>query len=64
MLGKGGQKLQGFVDDVWKKIADWFLKNKKLIGNLDAELKELIIKGKKHSIARICNPNLRIFSAL
>ncbi|WP_312341249.1 hypothetical protein [Chryseobacterium binzhouense] len=29
MLTKGGQKLQDFVDDVWKKIADWFLKNKK-----------------------------------
>jgi len=47
MLGKGGQKLQDFVEDVWKKVADWFLENKKLIGNLDAELKELIIKGRK-----------------
>ncbi len=24
----GGQKLQTFVDDIWKKIAEWFLKNK------------------------------------
>ncbi len=27
----GGQKLQNFVDDVCKEIADWFLKNKELI---------------------------------
>lgn len=29
MLSKGGQKLQNFVDDVWKEIVEWFLKNKK-----------------------------------
>lgn len=28
MFSKGGQKLQNFVDDVWKEIAEWFLKNK------------------------------------
>jgi hypothetical protein len=27
----GGQKLQNFVNNLWKKIADWFLNNKKLL---------------------------------
>lgn len=27
----GGQKLKKFADDLWKKIAEWFVKNKKLI---------------------------------
>ncbi len=27
----GGQKLKKFVDDLWKKIAEWFVKNKKLL---------------------------------
>lgn len=31
MFAKGGKKLQNFVDDIWKKIADWFLKNSKLL---------------------------------
>ena len=35
MLAKGGKKLQDFVDDVWKKIADWFLKNKNLVSLMD-----------------------------
>ncbi len=29
----GEQKLQNFVDDVWKEIVEWFLKNKKVIEN-------------------------------
>lgn len=33
MFTKGGKKLQNFVENLWKKIADWFLKNKKLIEN-------------------------------
>jgi len=27
----GGQKLKDFVNNLWKKIADWFLSNKKLL---------------------------------
>jgi DNA topoisomerase VI subunit B len=27
----GGQKLKKSVDDLWKKIAEWFKKNKKLL---------------------------------
>ena len=35
LIKVGGQKLQNFVGDIWKKIADWFLKNKKYISNLE-----------------------------
>ncbi|SDF85741.1 ADP-ribosyltransferase [Epilithonimonas hungarica] len=28
LIKVGGQKLQDFVRDIWRKIADWFLKNK------------------------------------
>lgn len=35
MLGKGGQKLDDIVENHWKKIADWFLKNKKLVSLVD-----------------------------
>ena len=28
LIKVGGQKLKNFVDDIWKKIADWFVKNK------------------------------------
>lgn len=35
LLGKGKEELKAFFDRIWKTIADWFLKNKKII--VDAE---------------------------
>ncbi|MGR3855155.1 zincin-like metallopeptidase toxin domain-containing protein [Chryseobacterium indologenes] len=31
LFKEGGKKLQDFVNNLWKKIADWFLSNKKLL---------------------------------
>lgn len=31
IFNAGGQKLKKFVDDLWKKIADWFVRNKQLL---------------------------------
>ncbi|TXF79489.1 hypothetical protein [Chryseobacterium sp.] len=31
LIKAGGQKLKNFVDEIWKKIADWFVKNSKLV---------------------------------
>ncbi|ASW75174.2 hypothetical protein CJF12_13365 [Chryseobacterium piperi] len=31
LFNAGGKKLQDFINNLWKKIADWFLKNKKLV---------------------------------
>jgi len=31
LIKVGGQKLQSFVEDIWRKIADWFVKNKELL---------------------------------
>lgn len=30
LLGKGGEELKAFFEKIWKAIADWFLKNKKV----------------------------------
>ena len=35
LIKVGGQKLRNFVDDIWKKIADWFLKNRKTANAID-----------------------------
>jgi hypothetical protein len=35
MFAKGGQQLEEFVNNLWKKIADWFIRNKKLINSVD-----------------------------
>ncbi|MBW8521941.1 hypothetical protein K0U91_05590 [Chryseobacterium chendengshani] len=43
----GGQKLQTFVDDIWKKIADWFLKNKKLVEGWTNKIKQYLSKDGK-----------------
>lgn len=49
----GGQKLQTFVDDIWKKIADWFLKNKKLVEGWANKIKKYLSKdGKTEELFR------------
>ncbi|SDF85808.1 hypothetical protein [Epilithonimonas hungarica] len=35
LIKVGGQKLKNFVNDIWKKIADWFLKNRKTANAVD-----------------------------
>jgi len=40
----GGQKLKKFVDDLWKKIAEWFVKNKKLINPRYDEVADITAK--------------------
>ena len=35
MFAEGGEKLKEFVEKLWKAIADWFLKNKKLVSLVD-----------------------------
>ncbi|WP_374444281.1 zincin-like metallopeptidase toxin domain-containing protein [Epilithonimonas sp.] len=47
MLAKGGKKLQDFVDDVWKKIADWFLKNKEKVEGVAKKIKDALSKDGK-----------------
>lgn len=47
MISKGGQKLETFVDDIWKKIADWFLKNKKLVEGWANKIKQYLSKDGK-----------------
>ena len=39
-----GQKLKKFVDDLWKKIAEWFVKNKKLINPRYDEIADITAK--------------------
>jgi len=42
----GGQKLRDFVNNLWKKIADWFLKNKKLLlyEGAGKEIRSVLVK--------------------
>ena len=35
LIKVGGQKLQSFVEDIWRKIADWFVKNRKTANAVD-----------------------------
>ncbi|TXF79493.1 hypothetical protein [Chryseobacterium sp.] len=47
MFAKGGQKLKNFVDDIWKKIADWFLKNKEIVKGWIDRIKKAFSKDSK-----------------
>ncbi|WP_431611523.1 zincin-like metallopeptidase toxin domain-containing protein [Chryseobacterium sp. 'Rf worker isolate 10'] len=40
----GGQKLRDFINNIWKKIADWFLKNKDVIKPRYEEIADLTSK--------------------
>ncbi|AZA72696.1 hypothetical protein [Chryseobacterium indoltheticum] len=43
----GGQKLKKFADDLWKKIAEWFVKNKKLVEGWTNKIKKYLSKDGK-----------------
>jgi len=44
LIKVGGQKLKKFVGDVWRKIADWFVKNKESIKGWSTKIKEAFNK--------------------
>lgn len=47
MLAKGGQKLDDFVENLWKKIADWFLENKEKVEGIAKKIKDALSKDGK-----------------
>lgn len=44
LIKVGGQKLQNFVRDIWKKIVEWFVKNKESIKGWNNKIKEAFNK--------------------
>jgi hypothetical protein len=40
LLGKGGEELKAFFEKIWKAIADWFLKNKKVFVDWTKEIQK------------------------
>ncbi|WP_185146646.1 zincin-like metallopeptidase toxin domain-containing protein [Chryseobacterium sp.] len=47
MFAKGGPQLKNFVDDVLKKLVDWFLKNKKSVEGWANKIKQYLSKDEK-----------------
>ena len=46
LLSKGKQALSEFFEAIWKKIVDWFLKNKKALNELTQDAKDVLKYGK------------------
>ncbi|WP_051891009.1 hypothetical protein [Chryseobacterium sp. JM1] len=46
LFKEGGKKLHDFVNNLWKKIADWFLSNKKLLlyEGAGSEIRSILVK--------------------
>lgn len=63
LIKVGGKKLQDFVENLWKKIADWFLKNKKFVEGWANKIKNSFSKeGKTEEFFRKIEKKLNKFT--